>query len=324
MLGYLWRRSPRSNDDTQLRFIDRGLFLLVIGHLLIEGAHYQRIHGYADALHQLFMTDTIGVSLIAGALFVPKLPTRPRLACAAAIYVVSWLLVLFWQPTHQGWAVLKDIAVGSLAASEAIQQNFPLAPWFALFMIGSVLGERLSRATRPAELERLARRMLLLASVAVAGGLALKIGYLAIRPTSLAGTPKSGANLPPFWIDLYSLTSPFCKHPPAPAYLLFYGGLGVAVIAGCLLATQRGWLAGTIRWTSVIGRASLVVFVVQFYVYYLVIAALVHTNTWLLPLYGSASVMLLWCVARAWLRWGDNQLLTLGLARPLSSRRLAQ
>jgi hypothetical protein len=64
MLGYLHRSNANKFQRIQTKLIDRGLFLLTIGHVLIALAHSGVAGGILEAFNWGFITDAIGVSII--------------------------------------------------------------------------------------------------------------------------------------------------------------------------------------------------------------------------------------------------------------------
>jgi len=94
------------------------------------------------------------------------------------------------------------------------------------------------------------------------------------------------------------------KWPPGPAYVLFYGGLGLGMLGGLIWMEQHNlgrWLR---RELSLLGKASLFLFVLQFFVYMSVFYPLRLAFTFWWPVYFGLSVAVMWGLARLWLREG--------------------
>ena len=98
LLGFLSRETGHDFDRIRRKLIDRGLFLLTIGHLLLLGAFLP----FAHHVGRLFMTDALGAGMIAGALLVPRLGRSLRLALCAAAYAAAWIVVAAWKPAAFG------------------------------------------------------------------------------------------------------------------------------------------------------------------------------------------------------------------------------
>jgi uncharacterized membrane protein len=308
VLGYL--TAVRRDDPGTLRtkLIDRGLFLLIVAHLLIDGAVMGRVHGAGNLTHALFMTDTIGFALIVGILVVPVTSPRRRLMAAGLMYLAAWVIVLFWHPVTEAARVFKEIGVGTTDQYSQIH-SFPLVEWFAVFLAASVLGEAIAEARARGSLIPIGRWLLWTGPKWIAGAVAVKGLYLLARPMVWS----SYEAMPPIWRDLYDLTTPFDKYPPGPTYFLAYGGLALILIGTIVVASERGWMPRVLEWAAVAGRASLFLFVMQFYLYYLLIPRLPMTSRWLLPSYFLASIVVLWLSARGWGRINGNRFFTVGL-----------
>src|SRR5206468_3469031 len=87
LLGFLYR-TTRPFAATRTKFIDRGLFLLTVGHLLLCGA----LRPHAD-LARWLMLDVMGIALITGATLIPGIGRPLRLVLSAVVYTGSWLMI---------------------------------------------------------------------------------------------------------------------------------------------------------------------------------------------------------------------------------------
>ena len=309
VVGYLTTVTTVDAHGLRVRFVDRGLFLLLVAHVLIVVPHFLRSHQWVEISIWPFMTDAMGVSLILAAFLVGRTNRDQRLALAAIVYVVGWALVLNWEPSGRGLVLVKKFVVG-YTQEEIPQQNFPFAPWFAFYLAATVLGETIAASTRTVGLEVLGRRLMAMGPVAVILAALIKASYYAVRPRGF----NSYKAMPPFWRDVYEMTTPFDKYPPGPTYLLFFGGLALMVIGSTFWASARGRMPRLLEAAAVVGRASLFVFVVQFFIYYLLVPRLPLPTTALLVPYFLASVSFLWAIAGLWGRIRGNRYFTIGLA----------
>lgn len=311
MLGLLLAHPDAEARRLKFHLLDRALFLLVVGHPLIALAlHHRGLPMSRQWVHS-FMTDTIAISIIIGVYLVPRMSRWQRLFAALAMYTCSWLLVILWMPHGLGVRVVKEFLVGTIEPNDPYAQSiFSIVPWAAVYFVGTVIGERLPVLDGQGR-RRSGRLFLAGGLIAMGAGLAAKVTYLYARPTAWHAL----ADIPRPWFVLYNLTDLFDKYPPGPAYLLFYGGMGAALIGCCLLAVEYNRLPTVREAAATVGRASLVVFVVSYYVLYRGVAYLPLRRTALLPLYFLASAGILWCVAWAWNRWLGNRFLTVGLRR---------
>lgn len=306
MLGVLHCRHAERFADTRDGLIDRGLFLLLVGHPLLMGAFMVR-SGFAETWRVLFITDTLGVCLIVGALLITSLGAGARLALGAACLLGAWLLILFWWPpaqSHAWW--FKDILTADWRV-DGFAYKFPLLPWFGLYLMGSSAGSVLAaRIGDPAFRARLRLRVLGLAL----GSIAAAVGVRALL-RALARLPAAGDYAPALQ-QLASLTE---KLPPGPGYVLFYGGLALLLFWAVLVLDRISWGRAFSRWSALFGRCSLACFVAQFYVYYAAVYRLPHPPEVLAPLYFALTLALLRLFANTWDRHGWNRLITIGYRR---------
>src|SRR6185436_18701477 len=64
LLGFLARTRPRDSVALRAKLVDRGLFMLTAGHLLIVVAHIPIAGGLGPALEWGFITDVIAIGLL--------------------------------------------------------------------------------------------------------------------------------------------------------------------------------------------------------------------------------------------------------------------
>jgi len=317
MLGFLLSHPGTDARRLKLHLLDRALFLLLVGHPLIAIALYHRGLPFSGQWVHSFMTDTIALSIMLGVYLVPRLSRGQRLGAALAMYALSWALVIFWLPHGIGMRVIKEFLVGTIEPNELYAQSiFSIVPWGAVYFVGTVIGEALPDLNEGGRRES-GRAFLIGGGVAVATGLAAKTAYLLARPVAWHAL----ADMPRPWYVLYNLTNLFDKYPPGPAYLLFYGGLGAMLIGCCMLAVEWNLFPLARNAAATVGRASLIVFVLSYYVLYRGVTRFPLKHTAILPVLFIASAALLWAVAWAWNRWAGNRFLTVGLRKAVTDRR---
>jgi len=248
LLGVHYHTTGAGFSRVQTRLIDRGLFLLLVSHAVI--AIPQGDRGLI-----LYSTDGLGVAMIFGALLLPGMRKRSRLAIGVGAYVVSWLAIYFWHPalSATGGTIVKEALFGSLVPIALNSGTFPIVPWFGVYLVSSVFGERLAALYKEGSTRRLAAEVLCLGagSVTVAVGIEL----LAWGLGALSGSRY----------DASALIRVGQKSPPAPLYLLFYGGAGLLLLCGCLVAEKRGWFRRTLGCAVVSGETSLFVYFAHWY-----------------------------------------------------------
>lgn len=280
------------SEELASYFVDRGLFLLVPGHVLLYVAHLRVIALAPASSHWLFVTDSIGVSLIAGAWLLPRTSSRTRLLVGLGLFAVSWAAYLAWFPSAEFAMFIKNYCLGSRQSART-GVIFPLLPWFGFYLMATALGEKLS-AWRAAGIN-VATRLAML-------GLPLIVLSAILRLARRLGT--------------HGLLSPLLdlgqKYPPGPNYLLFGSGTATLLIAACAWLEQKEHLTSLLDGAARVGRASFVVFVVQYFVYYWGFLVLDLRVTAWSPLYFVLSLGVNFSAALLWERFGSNKYLTIG------------
>jgi hypothetical protein len=248
-----------------------------------------------------------------GPLLDATLPGRSRLLLAATIFALDWCAILFWAPSEGIPTLAKQYLVGAVNPGlwGDTAGGFAPVPWFVVYLVGTVIGERVgtyyvSKNQRAAHL--------LLAKIGIVGigcTLGVKIGLVLARrsvPLFLEAHPT-----------LVHVLSFYQKFPPGPVYLCFFGGAGMLLVAGVLEAERRRMQRLLLNQLRQIGLASFFVYIVQYYVYVVVLRALRLPYTPFWPLIFLLSIILLAMVATAWNLRAGNRYLTVGLG-PLVER----
>jgi uncharacterized membrane protein len=303
MLGLLYDRSRGQFTPMRVALIDRALFLLTIAHVAILGSLAFGATSAAALLQQTFVTDTIGLALLFGALIVDRMDARTRAALGLLVYLCSSVLEFTWQPYQATAREWKQLLVGANAAVP--NSIFSLFPWFGIYLVGSAAGEQLSKWIR----EHRARRIQ--GAFAATGMLAVMLAVcLKLIEWLVVHHPHRHA--PAVQSVLYFSTSPWQKYPPGPVYLLFFGGLGLCLMAVLFVLLTRSWFIPVARFLMLIGRCSLFVFVAQYYVYFALIRGLRPPPSPLWPMYFALSIVPLALGAWWWDRRDGNRYFTMG------------
>lgn len=296
------RRSTFSNFRRKL--IDRGLFLLLPGHVILAVLGAGFVHAYKVE----YITDAIGFAILFGPWLVTTLAARSRLLLAQAIFAFDWCAILFWAPGVGLPALAKEYLVGAVGRGGQWQDTaggFALIPWFAVYIVGTVIGERVG-SYYAEKTPRAAHQFL--AKV----GTASVICALSVRIASAFST-RSVPLFAQAHPNLLHFLSLYQKFPPGPIYLCFFGGAGMLLVAAVLEAAHSGiapWLMNELRQ---LGQASFFVYVIQFYVYGVVLHALRLPYTPFWPLIFLFTIAPLALVATGW-NWKEgNRFLTIGV-----------
>jgi uncharacterized membrane protein len=319
MLGVL--RYERRADFSPIgdKFIDRGLFLLIVGHPVIALAHLpQSASGglpwwRALFANQIFITDTLGAALILGAPIAARMAARGRVLLGLCLLAIHWTGEIIWVTSVDGGlGLLQEVLVGTLA-NPILPYNFPLLPWFAVFLVGSGLGEMFAGWRQAGDVWRPVKTAIAVGFAAIGAVACAKLAFHSLK----SQVPDNSAGLPRRVLHVLSVAE---KLPPSFGYVFFYGGVAlIGIGAAWALDVRDGRRQQSLglvrRWLSLVGRNSLVAFVLQFFVYYNLVYLLPKPPLWSSPLYFAATVSLLLVV----IAYGDkhrlNAYFTVGFCR---------
>ena len=109
---------------------------------------------------------------------------------------------------------------------------------------------------------------------------------------------------PPVW--------PFQKQPPSPAYLGVHAGLGLLLLCGLLAVDARAALRRWLAVPAAVGRASLAVFIAQYFLYFTALRSWSPGYSTWWPLLLLASLALVIGFGLAWARFGNNNVFGVG------------
>ena len=298
LMGFLSVQSPASFPKLIVKLVDRGLFLLIPAHAIIALAHIV-IFGHARFL---FITDAIGVCVLIGPWMITRFSPGARAVLGLSLLAFAWWLYLTWNPSTTAGRWLHAAFVGDDPFKYG-WLTFPILPWLGAYLLATPLGEALARWK------------------SAGTGFALRLAMTSVASMSvgLASHLLSRRCGP----GIRSLFSSGQKYPPSPAYVLTTGGLGLAVTAFVAWLEQRKLASLLLSALALLGRTSLVVFVVQYFVYYVVVFSLhLPASPWW-PAYLGLSVLFIYGVAGFWDRHLGNEYLTVGLPHLIEARNRA-
>lgn len=319
--GYQLAASPTT--ATALRIVDRGLFVFLVGHLLVAASLVYMVPP-GTAFEHIVITDSIGV-LLCMAPLLTHAPAQRLLWIGAGVYFFASALALSWHPTSNLQillgAVLFSINDGSMPDVGWVT---PTIPYMGIFLVGVGLGKLISQRQRDGQADVLNLRLAAAGSIAVMAALAVNIARHFVKPFLMQHfAPKN-------WADVL-LTTLNVRHdaPPTLAYALFYGGIGIALIGLLGLLSRReepSRLLRVVRLTAVIGQASFVSYVVQQWIIDFV-PIWMGFDSWLTPatspIYLALNTLIMFWVAVKWGRHRANRYITFGLKpgpRPSAER----
>lgn len=314
IIGHLLRTDTRAT--VRISLLDRGLFLLIVAHLLLglvdlpQGGVLRWLFGTA------FITDAIGIALLV-AVVLRAAGAVTLTALGAVMCLGSWWMAMTLTAQHE-WTQHLGAVLFDMRNEGRLLTSAPLIPYVGVFLIGMALSLHLKPALLAGAHRAAASRLALLGGAAIVvvalGMLAWHFGnhHLpnALREPDLARRLRAT-------LDLRS------KRPPSPAYLMFYGGMALLMLAAFLRCQPRGLLNPVIRITSVVGRASLMCFVVQDWLLLVMPEIFGFSNIASVPFwfaYLAACALLLYALAKWWDGMNGNRFLSVGL-KALARRR---
>ncbi|MBJ6763594.1 DUF1624 domain-containing protein [Myxococcaceae bacterium JPH2] len=290
MLGLLYARRRGRFAPLRRQLQRRALFLLTVGHLVIVPTYRLWAEHAWWAVRVMPVTDTIGLALLLGPFVISRLSARSRAVLGLSLFAGSWALSLGWWPEAMPLRLLKEVLFGQRELS-VLLTCFPVVPWFGVYLGGTVFGEWLGTSPRTEEVAGRFQRVGLLAGT---------LGVLLVGLHMVMKRVGGGLLDKDVFAALYSLTSHSQKYPPGPAYVALYGGASLSTLGLLMRAEQTGILTRYLRWAAVVGRHSLMAFMLQYYVYYVGIHALRLPYFRLWPLLFVGTVAVLWAVLWTW------------------------
>lgn len=304
MLGYLYQRGGNF-QELGAKLIDRGLFMLTAGHILISFAHIQKSAGILDALYGWqHVTDMIGFCICVGPLLVGKTKPTARLILGFFIFVFSWLAILFLHPHSWVLRFLKETTVGSID-QPLLHYGFPFLPWLGFYLFNTWVGDKIATHQRNNDPAKISGTFLVLGSTLFLLALSLRYGFKILQTYS--------------WVNfadiLFLLTSPYHKVPPSPVYFLAYGSMSYFMLFFLFRFRDRRVTKVFAKVSSILGHNSLFVFILQYYVYYILLVYMKIPYSPFWPIYFIGSAVSIIGVAHLWERQRLNRIFTLGTTR---------
>jgi hypothetical protein len=307
MVGMLCA-TPRKTD-LRSQLFNRGLFLLTVGHVLIALAESHLSGGFRQTLRGVTVVDEIGLCTLAAAFLLPRLASQAfcvRLAQAASlVLVLAWLGNVLWLPDEDPAVALENLVIGGNVTAPNFTAHSPILQHLAIYAIGLPLGHYFaSFARQRVSLAEVASRLLWLGAMLIVAAFALR-AFRFVLDDLLALHSQA--------VDLTLKVTE--KTPPSPAYLLFFGGCGLA-LAGTMFhlsAFPSRWVKSSLEWVAVIGRASLFVFVLQYFLYWTLPDLLRIEPNAFCALMFVGNVLLIRYAAGWWGRLKGNRWLTFGI-----------
>ena len=300
MVGYLHAKNPTGFSAVRAKLADRGLFLLSVCHVLIALCTSAIFGSLAGSSTVFFVTDMLGVALIAIPPLVERWSSRRRALTGILIFGASSLTSLVWHPQPSSANAVIEILLGQPASdgTRVLLYTFPLVPWLAVYLAATALGGYVARMLSKERHLELARHFVMAGLI----GLVLAVDMLLLRRVFDGSVPYA----------IHQLTSPMVKTPPSPTFICFNLGIGLLVLAAALAASVHRRGAVIVRALSIIGQSSLFVFVLEYFIYEFVLFELAPRYSWTWPLLFLFSLAIISSLAAVWAKHGCNRFLTVG------------
>ena len=317
MTGMLCSSSTYTPLQLKYRLLNRGIFLLTFGHLLVAVAESHRDGGFVNTIAGNSIVDEIGLSMVIAALcsrFLISSNNRRYISgLAVVLFLILWWLELSLHPTSQAGRILRQALIGpDLLYPNLPSYTAPTLQYVVIFSIGLVGGGWLNNIQQDTKSYSAAVSATFLGSC-------LLIGFALL----LFASKHVVQAFAPLWTNLIFLDRTFqisCKTPPSPAYLLFYSGCGLLITTALMAAALRPSKAlhRLVNWLSVLGKASLFTFVLQYFLYWTLPDVLGIRPGKFAPAIFFSNVALLWYAARWWGSIRGNRFITVGLRAPVT------
>lgn len=308
MLGFFYQNQEKRWGETKTKLLDRGLFLLSIGHLLMMTGNIAKSLDFFDLLRWWYITDTIGICIIIGCILIPRIRVCGFMSLGVAMLMLSSTAVLLWHPGSTFLIAMKETLFGSLNP-HFYNYSFPVLMWIGLYFLGIFSGRKLGfyakQSNKCEVLKGLRSSCLVLFGLAFAGK---GIQTLFIEKAS-----------PAYWLGSVSV-----RYPPSPTFLLFFGGVTLLALWTVFKIARAGKVKILLSPIAVMGRTSFFIFVIQYYVYFTLIYLLKLPYTHLWPLYFLGSIVVIWLLSKIWDEKKLNRLITLRGFIPINVKRLGR
>lgn len=261
MLGLLQLRRKDGLSLLASRLFHRGLFVLVVGHLVISGASaltHDKPY-WSVVLNRVYITDVVALCLM----LLPRITARRSvsslLTTGVVIYVVALFASYLWRPTQMPGVVVEQLLFGTHGhpGHQLMVFASPIIPYIGIYIAGIGLGSYIDKVAGGSIESRESRRIVGVALSMLFVALCAKAGWILAHLDVQTG----------FGSVMHGLTSPFQKNPPSPVYLLTFTSLGILALCSFFWMERRAARALPLRAFAVLGQCSFFVFIVQFYIF---------------------------------------------------------
>lgn len=302
MLGLLQLRRKDGLSLLASRLFHRGLFVLVVGHLLISGASAMAHDKpyWSVVLDRVYITDVVGICLMLLPRLTAQRGVRSLLTTGIALYFAALLISYLWQPAQFSGVVLEQMLFGSHGHSgrQLMEYASPIIPYVGVYIAGIGLGSYIDKVAGGSMESRESWRIVGVALSMLFLAVCAKVGWMLAHLDAQSGV---GA-------VVHELTSPFQKIPPGPTYLMTFTALGILALCCFFWMERRAPRAVPLHAFAVLGQCSFFVFILQFYIFGPMSdhAAVFGGQLWWLSYLGAMAI--LWSLALLWRKARGNRL----------------
>jgi surface polysaccharide O-acyltransferase-like enzyme len=315
VIGHLLR--TRERGTTSIALFDRALFLILLAHPLLSVAEIPEMGVAHWMFGRVMITDTIGIALLL-ALAIRSASAGMLFGAGISLCLLAW--GVHFIPVSGPWIQNLATVLVDYRSTGPHMIEAPVIPYLGMFLIGMALSARFRDQLLQASHGEIARHLVRLSTAAlIVVGVGVVVWMVAKAAISeFVGDAHVSALL-------RQTLDPRSKHPPSPAYFAFYGALGLLMLAWFFYGKPRSLVQPLIRHASVIGRASLMCYVVQDWIFSLAPAlfgfeSITSIAFWFV--YLSVALLGLYVLSAKWEQAGGNRRLTVGIKA--ISRRLRQ
>ena len=304
LLGYQIEARGSQFAAFRTHLLDRALFVVTVGHILISLSLAARRSSFASAMAQGHITDTIALCVMIGIFLVPTIGTRLRLVVGLCLTIGSWFAWQFWNPEDPLLQFIKSVALGPLSNGRMVFL-FPLFPWLGVYIAGSAVGGWLSSASSQG-MWLVSRRLLRISLAMVTTALAIKASFI-LRTYIGGGALETG------W---YQYLSPHQKYPPGLFFILLFGGTALLLLSVLFSGAQLSWMRACLSFAETIGRNTFPIFAAQFFLYYTLLYLFVTRVAVITPVVAMVllplSLIGVWAFAKVCQQYKVSRFLTVG------------
>ncbi len=263
---YLLRSNPNWKSMRR-RFFRRGLFLLLVIHPVIVLATYlyfARSNNFVyEILHGYEITDTIGICLILAPTIIHGLSQTKRVVLVLAMLVVALIGRLSLHPNSALLGTVEAFLFELDGTQQTwLQVGWPLVPWLAIFLCGSVVGEMYYKMREGLLSYQVASQRLF--------RIAITLGFSGVMFFAAFELLKS--TNPFSWSDHTFIL----LYPARTTFMLpLYIGLIFGLVSLLISSVEGNRTYNRVYWMlSIFGRTSLFAFVTQFLILWTIPALL--------------------------------------------------